>query len=92
MALIAFVLGSAPFTPALVLAVIALPLAITCAFFGVRRLSAITIYWATAALLAVPISPLLQLEVEVFLSSLGVVGLLFSAFLYYSYTRSKPEP
>ena len=91
MALIAFVLGSAPFTPALVLAVIALPLAVGCSFFGVWRLSAITIYWALAALLAVPMAAILPLGVDVSLVFLGVAGLALSAFLYISSTRAKPD-
>ncbi len=90
MTLIAFVLGSAPFTPALVLAVIALPLAIGCSFFGVWRLSVITIYWALAALLAVPMAAILPLRVDVSLVFLGVTGLALSAFLYISSTRAKP--
>ena len=88
MALIAFVLGSAPFTPALVLSVVALPLAIACSFFGVRRLSAITIYWAIAAFLAVPMSRILPFRDDVSLVVLAVAGLALSAFLYISYRRA----
>ena len=90
MAVLAFVLGSAPFTPALALAVIALPVAIGCSFFGVWRLSTITVYWSLAAFLAVPMSRNTGIREEFFLVILGVVGLALSAFLYVSYLRSQP--
>ena len=90
MALIAFVLGSAPFTPALILVIIALPMAVGCSFFGVWRLSAITVYWAIAAFLAVPIAGSLPIGVDVSLVILGFVGLALSAFLYSNYERAKP--
>ena len=90
MALIAFVLGSAPFTPALILAIIALTMAVGCSFFGVWRLSTITVYWAIAAFLAVPIAGSLPIGVAVSLVILGFVGLALSAFLYTNYERAKP--
>ena len=91
MAVLAFVLGSAPFTPALALAVIALPVAIGCSFFfGVWRLSTITVYWSLAAFLAVPMSRNMGIRVDFSLVILGVVGLALSAFLYVSYMRSQP--
>jgi len=89
MALIAFALGSAPFTPALILAIIALPMAIGCAFFGVLRLSIITVYWAIAAFLAVPMAGSFPIGVDVSLVILGIVGLSLSAFLYTNYERAK---
>jgi len=90
MAIIAFVLGSAAFTPSLVLAVIALPLAIACSYFGVWRLSTITVYWAIAAFITVPISRNLHMEVDTSLVILGVAGLMLSTFLYINYERTKP--
>ena len=89
MAVTAFVLGSAPFTPALVLALIALPLAIGCSFLGVWRLATITVYWAIAAFLAVPMSRNLGIQEDFSLVILGVVGLVLSAFLYVDYLRSR---
>jgi hypothetical protein len=84
MALIAFVLGSAPFTPAIFLTVIALPLAVACSFFGVWRLSTVSIYWALAAF---PASPIFGVDVSPV--SLGVAGLTLSAFLYFTYALAK---
>ena len=89
MAVFAFVLGSAPFTPALVLAIISLPLAIGCSFFGVWRLSAIAVYWAIAAFLAIPMSRNLGIREDFSLVILGVVGLALSAFLYVGYMRTR---
>ena len=89
MAVIAFVLGSAPFTPALVLATIALPLAIGCSFFGLWRLATITVYCAIAAFLAVPVSRNLGIQQDFSLVILGVVGLALSAFLYVGYLRTR---
>lgn len=89
MALIAFVLGSAPFTPAIVLAVVALPLAIVCSFFGVWRLSIITAYWAAAAFLTHPVSRTSYIQVDMALLILAVVGIGLSLILYFGYSRSR---
>ena len=90
MALVAFVLGSAPFTPALVLAVISLPMAIICLFFGVWRLSTIAIYWAIAAILAVPMGEFLPFGIDGMLVIFGIAGAVLSAFLYKSFVQTKP--
>ncbi len=50
-ALLAFLLGSAPFTPALLLAAIAIPIGGLTHFLGSRRLSATTLYWAISSFL-----------------------------------------
>ena len=89
MALTAFVLGSAPFTPALVLAVLAIPIAFTCVFLGAWRTSAVALYWAVAALLAVPVARALHFRVDLAMSMLGVVGLTLSSILYASYARTR---
>jgi hypothetical protein len=90
MAVLAFVLDLAPFTPALALAVIAFPVAIGCSFSGVWWLSTITTYWSLAAFIAVPMSQNTGIKVDYTLVILGSVGLTFSAFLYVSYLRSHP--
>ncbi len=90
MAVVAFVLGSAPFTPALILALFAILLAVSCLFFGVWRLSIVTIYWAVAALTVIPLSRLTSLQVDESLILLGVAGVVFSSILYLDYSRKKP--
>jgi len=88
--LTAFVLGSAPFTPALVLAIVAVPVALATSFYGTWRLSAITIYWAIAAFSAVPLSNALPIYTDTALVLLGLAGLLLSGVLYFNYARAKP--
>jgi hypothetical protein len=87
-ALIAFVLGSAPFTAALVLAVIAVPIAAVTTFFGTWRLSLITIYWAIATFSAVPISNALPIYTDNALVLLGVGGLALSGALYFNHVHT----
>ena len=89
MAIIAFVLGSAPFTPAMILAVIALPVAITCLFLGAWRLSVITIYWVLAAFMTMPMARALPFYVDDVLIVLGVGGLALSALIFFGYVRAK---
>jgi len=64
--------------------------AITCSYFGVWRLSTITVYWAIAAFITVPISRNLHIQVDTSLVILGVAGLMLSTFLYINYERTKP--
>jgi hypothetical protein len=89
MALVAFTLGSAPFTPALILAVPAIPIAITCVFLGAWRTSAVGFYWAIASLLAVPVSGAFHIRVDLALLVLGAVGLVLTAILYATYARTR---
>lgn len=87
--MVAFVLGSAQFTPALVLAVIAVPISTVTYFFGTRRLSLATVYWAMAALSAVPLSRELPVHVEDVLVALGILGATVSGALYFCYLRER---
>jgi hypothetical protein len=89
MAIGAFVLGSAPFTPALVLAVLVVPIACTCIFLGAWRTSAVAIYWAVAALVAVPAARAFHFRIDFVLLALGVIGLVLSAILYAAYARTR---
>jgi uncharacterized membrane protein len=81
-ALVAFALGSAPFTPALMLAPAALPLAIIAGLLGSRRLASISLYWAIAALLANPLAATWRLRVDGLLLAFTILGLLLSAVVY----------
>ena len=49
MALLAFMFSFSPFTPAIILAVIAIPLAVASSALGVFRLAITTLYFACAA-------------------------------------------
>jgi hypothetical protein len=85
MAIVAFVLGSAPFTPALALAVVAIPVALATFLLGVRRLSSIALYWASAALLSVTGAQWLQVRVDYMLLVLGILGIGLSVLFYLQY-------
>lgn len=90
MAVLAFLLGSASFTPALFLTVIAIPSAVVCLSFGVWRTSALAIYWGIAAIAAVPLSRTLVFRLDFVLLSLGILGLALTSALYSGYLRRKP--
>jgi hypothetical protein len=85
LSLISFVLGTAPFTPATFLSVVALPLAVFSYFLGARRLAMLTIYWITASFLVVPVSETLQFRVDFLLVILGIGGLVLTAILYVTH-------
>jgi len=87
--MIAFALGSAPFTPAMILAVVAIPIVITSLLLGAWRVSLLAIYWAVAAFLTVPLAQNLSIGVDDVLIFLGVGGLALSALSYFSYTSIK---
>lgn len=87
LALVAFVLGAAPFTPALALVFAAVPLALVSAFFGSWRLAAIAVYFSVAAAASVPLARELSLRIDYLLLLLGFLGALLCAVLYHWHTR-----
>ncbi len=91
MALLAFALGTAPFTPALVLAALAIPLASLTIVLGARRLSIVALYWAIAAILSLPLSRLLSVRIDNVLVAMTVIGIGVSTALLVDYLRSRRE-
>ena len=89
MALTAFIFGSAPFTPAMALAVVAIPIAAATFFLGMPSLSVTTMYWAVAAFSSVPLSKWLQIRVDYMLLILAGAGVAVSSILYLLYARKK---
>lgn len=85
LALISFVLGAAPFTPATFLSVVALPLTVFSYFLGAWRLAMLTIYWIAASFLVAPVSETLQFRVDFLLVILGIGGLVLTAISYVTY-------
>jgi hypothetical protein len=86
LALIAFMFGSAPFTPALVLALIALPVAALGLYLGASRISLLAFFWSISALLAGPLTNALKIRIDVMLVILGACGVvLATAFLFHYY-------
>ena len=84
----AFILGTAPFTPAMFFSVIALPLAVLSYFLGARRVALLAGYWITASFLIVPVSRLFQIRIDYLLVLLGVSGLVLTAILFVAYNRT----
>jgi hypothetical protein len=85
----AFTLGTAPFTPAMVLSVIALPLAVLSYILEARRLALLAVYWITASFLVVPLSRTLQFRLDYLLVLLGISGLVLTTVIYVTYSRTK---
>lgn len=88
MSLVAFVLGSAAFTPALLLAVVAVPLSLLCLYVGLWRSSVVTLYWSAAAWLALPMSRWLPMRIDWLLVMLGIVGLIIAGLCLRDYRRA----
>ncbi len=89
MGLVAFLLGSAPFTPALFLAMVAVPLSVVAFVFRAKRLAAVAFYWAAAALITNPIVRIAQADVDIVLLILGVTGAALSIVCYGNHMRSR---
>ena len=87
LSLVAFLLGSAPFTPAVALSVAALPIAAYDLYRGAWRLSILAGYWAIAALLTVPLATVLQFRIDVMLAVLGGCGSILAAAFWVDYRR-----
>ena len=89
MGVVAFVLGSAPFTPALMLAVVALPIVVVTIFQGAWRVSVMAAYYSVAALYTVPTADFIGLYVDKTLLILGVFGVVVGIVLFVEYIRGK---
>ena len=87
LALTSFILGSAPFTPALVLVFLAVPLALVSGLLGAWRLAAITVYFSIAAWIVVPISRELSFRIDYLLALTALLGAVIGGILYYGYKR-----
>lgn len=88
----AFIVGSGPFTPGLVMAAVAIPLAVLIIFLGARRLALATLYWAVAAFMPVPLSRWTDFRVDYVLVFLGFVGILVTLGLYFHYMNARRSP
>ncbi len=91
LSLIAFTLGSAPFAPAIVLGLLAIPLALLAALLGSWRLSLVSFYFANAAWLVVPTARALQLRIDYALVLFALFGLLIAVGLCCDYRRRKRQ-
>jgi hypothetical protein len=82
LSMMAFVLGTAPFTPAMALSVIALPLAVLSYYLGARNLAFLTFYWITASFLIIPLSRTMHFRIDYLLVLFGLGGLVLTVVLY----------
>lgn len=89
LSMMAFVLGTAPFTPAMVLSVIALPLAVLSYYLGARTFAFLAGYWITASFLVVPVSQTMRFRIDYLLVLFGIGGLVLTVVLYVIYSRTK---
>jgi hypothetical protein len=87
LALLSFVLGSAPFTPVMILVFISVPLAIISGYLGSWRLAVITIYFSVASLSVIPMSKELSFRIDYLLVLMGVAGAIIGGVLFYEYKR-----
>ena len=88
LSLVAFALGSAPFTPSLVLTFLSIPLAFVAYLLGGWRLPALAIYFGVMAWLVVPISSLLPVAVDHLLIFSTVLGCILGCLLYNSFSST----
>lgn len=91
-ALLAFGPGAAPFTPALGLAYLALPLALVDLYLGYRRTALVTAYWAAAALVAEPVAIRFLIRFDHSLLLLAAVGAAISGACLWHYARRARGP
>ncbi len=83
----AFVVGSGPFSQALLMAALAIPLALVVFFLGASRLALATCYWAVTAFLPIALNRSMHLRVDYVLALLGIVGLMVTSGLYFQYRQ-----
>jgi len=69
------------------MAMVAIPLAVFVFFLGASRLALATLYWAVTAFLPITLNRSMHLPVDFLLVSLGVVGVLVTAGLYFQYLQ-----
>lgn len=88
MALLAFMLGSAPFTPALVLTVPAVAVAVVSGLYGAWRFAVVAIYFSCAAWLPVLMARSFNVRLDYMLLALGILGLGVAGVLFHGHVRS----
>lgn len=88
----AFLVGSGPFSPGLVMAAAAIPLAVVTVSLGAWRLALAASYWAIAAFIPIPLSRATHLRVDYVLVILGAIGVLVMLGVYFRYRASKRSP
>ena len=89
LSIVAFVLGSAPFTAAVVLTYLSIPLALLAFILGAWRIPVLAAYFGAMAWLTVPVAKSLSVYVSQMLILSAVFGCVLGVVLYANYFRSK---
>jgi hypothetical protein len=89
LAVLAYVPSAAAFVPAIILSILALFGAILAALFRAWRTALITAYTVGATVIASPIFFPLTTNIEKWMVLMGIIGMVFSIFLYTNYTSSR---
>jgi hypothetical protein len=87
LSLIAYILGSAPFTPAIVLTYVSVPAAFLTYLLGASRLSILAVYFGALAWFVVPLSEALPIRLDYLLALCFGLGFVLGVFLYANYRR-----
>jgi len=89
LSLMAYVLGSAPFTPALVITYVSIPTAFMAFLLGAARLAILAVYFGTLAWFTVPLSAALPLRIDYLLALCFALGCILGLFFYANYRRTR---
>ena len=87
LSLAAFILGSAPFTPAIMFIYVSVPAALIAYLLGASRLAIIAVYFSACACLVVPLSEVLPVRLDYLLALCFVIGCSLGVFLYANYRQ-----
>jgi hypothetical protein len=88
MALISFGVGFAPFTPAMILTVVSIPLAIVSWVLGAFRLGIASLYFGCAAWMPFILPTGGPIRHDYLIAVLGVMGIVISGILFRGYLRT----
>ena len=87
LSVVAFILGSAPFTPAIALTYVSVPAAFVSYLLGASRLPILAVYFSALTWFTVPLSEVLPVRVDYLLALCFVLGCILGVVLYANYRR-----
>ena len=87
LSLIAYILGWAPFHPAVILTYVSIPAAFLAYLFGASRLPILAVYFGVWAWFTVPVSEALPIRIDYLLALCFSFGCILGVFLYANYRR-----
>ncbi len=87
LSLIAYILGWAPFHPAVILTYVSIPAAFLAYLFVASRLPILSVYFGVWAWFTVPVSEALPIRIDYLLALCFSFGCILGVFLYANYRR-----